>query len=43
MKTNMRTKSIYLVAFLLMTAVATFGNDDPKRCGGVVCERIGRI
>jgi hypothetical protein len=29
MKTNMRTKSIYLVAFLLMGAVATFGNDDP--------------
>ena len=25
----MRTKSIYLVAFLLMGAVATFGNDDP--------------
>ena len=30
MKTNMRTKSIYLVAFLLMGAVATFGNDDPS-------------
>lgn len=29
MKTNMRTKSIYLVAFLLMGAVATFGKDDP--------------
>src|SRR5688572_31345194 len=29
MKTNMRTKSIYLVAFLLMGAVAAFGNDDP--------------
>jgi hypothetical protein len=29
MKTNMRTKSIYLVAFLLMGAVATFGNDGP--------------
>jgi len=29
MKTNMRTKSIYLVAFLLMGAVATFGNGDP--------------
>ena len=29
MKTNMRTKSIYLVAFLLMSAVATFGNGDP--------------
>ena len=28
MKTNMRTK-IYLVAFLLMGAVATFGKDDP--------------
>lgn len=25
----MRTKSIYLAAFLLMSAVATFGNDDP--------------
>ena len=25
----MRTKSIYLVAFLLMGAVATFGKDDP--------------
>jgi hypothetical protein len=29
MKIIMRTKSIYLVAFLLMSAVATFGNDDP--------------
>ena len=29
MKTNMRTKSIYLVALLLMGAVATFGKDDP--------------
>ena len=29
MKTNMRNKSIYLAAFLLMGAVATFGNDDP--------------
>jgi len=29
MKTNMRTKSIYLVAFLLMGAVAAFGNVDP--------------
>ena len=30
----MKTKSIYLAAFLLMSAVATFGNDDPKK-GGV--------
>ena len=29
----MKTKSIYLVAFLLMSAVATFGNDEPKNAG----------
>jgi hypothetical protein len=34
MKMIMKTKSIYLAAFLLMSAVATFGNDDPKK-GGV--------
>jgi len=36
MKTNMKTKSIYLVAFLLMSAVATFGNDEPKNAGVAV-------
>lgn len=29
----MKTKSIYLVAFLLMSVVATFGNDEPKKSG----------
>jgi len=32
----MKTKSIYLVAFLLMSAVATFGNDEPKNAGVAV-------
>jgi hypothetical protein len=36
MKTNMRTKSIYLVAFLLMGAVAAFGNDDPASAFAVL-------
>ncbi len=32
----MKTKSIYLAVFLLMSAVATFGNDEPKKAGVAV-------
>lgn len=32
----MKTKSIYLVLFLLMSVVATFGNDEPKKAGVAV-------
>ena len=32
----MKTKSIVLAAFLLMTAVATFGSDEPKKAGVAV-------
>ena len=39
MKTNMRTKSIYLVAFLLMGAVASFGNDDPTSSVAVLAAK----
>ena len=36
MKINMKTKSIYLVAFLLLSTIATFGNDEPKNTGVAV-------
>jgi hypothetical protein len=32
----MKTKAIYLAAFLLMTVVATFGSDEPKKAGVAV-------
>lgn len=32
----MKTKAIYLAAFLLMTVVATFGGDEPKKAGVAV-------
>ena len=32
----MKTKSIYLAAFLLMSVVATFGGDEPKKAGVAV-------
>ena len=32
----MKTKSIYLAVVLLMSAVATFGSDEPKRAGVAV-------
>ena len=35
-KKIMKTRSIYLVAFLLMTVVATFGSDEPKKAGVAV-------
>lgn len=36
MKKNMKTKAIYLVAFFVMSAVATFGNDEPTNQGVAV-------
>jgi hypothetical protein len=41
MKMNMKTKSIVLAAFLLMTAVATFGSDEPKKAGVAVVPMKG--
>lgn len=37
----MKTRSLYLVAFLLMSAVATFGNDEPKTSGIAVLPMKG--
>ncbi|WP_276369651.1 hypothetical protein [Chryseolinea sp. H1M3-3] len=37
----MKTKSIYLVAVLLLSAVATFGNDEPKKAGVAVLHGKG--
>lgn len=37
----MKTKSIVLAAFLLMTAVATFGSDEPKKAGVAVVPMKG--
>lgn len=37
----MKTKSSILAAFLLMTAVATFGSDEPKKAGVVVVPMKG--
>jgi len=37
----MKTKSIILAAFLLMTAVATFGSDEPKKAGLAVVPMRG--
>lgn len=37
----MKTKSIVLAAFLLMTAVATFGSDEPKKAGLAVVPMRG--
>jgi hypothetical protein len=37
----MKTKSIVLAAFLLMTALATFGSDEPKKAGIAVVPMKG--
>ncbi len=37
----MKTKSIYLVAVLLLSGVATFGNDEPKKAGVAVLHGKG--
>lgn len=37
----MKTRSLYLVAFLLMSAVATFGKDEPKTSGLAVLPMKG--
>src|SRR5688572_4274095 len=37
----MKTNSIYLVALFVMSAVATFGNDEPKKAGVAVVSAKG--
>ena len=37
----MKMKSIFLAAFVLMTAVATFGSDEPKKAGVAVVPMNG--
>ena len=37
----MKTKSIILAAFLMMTAIATFGSDEPKKAGVAVVPMKG--